>query len=80
LKTNLACDELLEANMSFYDINKRDHIISFLDSKTFAYKSGFQGTPTLIVENSDGIDPQVLLGAIPFPTFQVILDKKISGS
>ena len=36
LKTNLACDELLEANMSFYDIDKRDHIISFLDSKTFA--------------------------------------------
>lgn len=45
----------------------------------FAYKSGFQGTPTFIVEKSDGSDPQVLLGAIPFPVFQAILDKKISG-
>ena len=47
---------------------------------TFAYKSGFQGTPTFIVEKSDGTDPQILLGAIPFPAFQAILDKKISGS
>ena len=68
LKTNLAFAEFLAPNMSFYDIDKRDHIISFLDSKTFAYKSGFQGTPTFIVEKNDGTDPQVLLGAIPFPT------------
>ena len=26
-------DELLAANISFHDINKRDQIISFLDSK-----------------------------------------------
>jgi hypothetical protein len=36
LKTNLAFAEFLAPNMSFYDIDKRDHIISFLDSKTFA--------------------------------------------
>ena len=29
LKTNLVFDELLGANISFYDINKRDQIISF---------------------------------------------------
>jgi protein-disulfide isomerase len=45
----------------------------------FAYKSGFQGTPTLIVEKSNGSDLQVLLGAYPFPVLQAILDKKISG-
>lgn len=45
----------------------------------FAYKSGFQGTPTFIIEKSDGSDPQVLLGAYPFPAFQTIIDKKISG-
>ena len=53
---------------------------SIVDNDTaFAYKSGFQGTPTFIVEKSDGSDPQVLLGAYPFPVFQAILDKKISG-
>jgi len=46
----------------------------------FAYKSGFQGTPTFIIEKNDGSDPQVLLGAYPFPAFQAILDKRISGS
>jgi protein-disulfide isomerase len=49
------------------------------NDSAFAYKSGFQGTPTFIVEKSDGSDPQVLLGAYPFPVFQAILDKKISG-
>ena len=53
---------------------------SIVDNDTaLAYESGFQGTPTFIVEKSDGSDPQVLLGAYPFPVFQAILDKKISG-
>jgi len=53
---------------------------SRVDNDTaFAYKSGFQGTPTIIIEKSDGSDPQVLLGAYPFPVFQAILDKKITG-
>lgn len=33
LKTNLAFAEFLEPNMSFYQIDKKDHIISFLDTK-----------------------------------------------
>lgn len=33
LKTNLAFAEFLGAKISFFDIDKRDHIISFLDSK-----------------------------------------------
>lgn len=33
LKTNLAFAEFLGANISFFDIHKRDQIISFLDSK-----------------------------------------------
>lgn len=49
------------------------------DDTAFAYKSGFQGTPTFIIDKSDGSDPQVLLGAYPFPAFQAILDKRISG-
>lgn len=54
---------------------------SIVDNDTaFAYKSGFQGTPTFIMEKSDGTDPQVFLGAYPFPAFQALLDKRISGS
>jgi hypothetical protein len=33
LKTNLGFAELLGANISFHEINKRDQIISFFDSK-----------------------------------------------
>ena len=33
LNTNLAFAELFEADISIHDINKRDQIISFLDSK-----------------------------------------------
>jgi len=52
---------------------------SLVDNDTaLAYKFGFQGTPTFIIEKSDGSDSQVLLGAYPFPAFQAILDKRIS--
>jgi protein-disulfide isomerase len=68
------------------DIKKFDSCLdsqkykSIAESDTaFAYKSGFQGTPTFIIEKSDGSDPQILLGAYPFPAFQAIIDKKISG-
>ncbi len=72
--------------MSGMDANKFNSCLdnqkykSIVENDTaFAYKSGFQGTPTFIIENNDGSNPQVLLGAYPFPAFQAILDKKISG-
>lgn len=43
-----------------------------------AISSGFQGTPTFIIEKSDGSKAETLLGAYPFPSFQVIIDKKLS--
>lgn len=46
----------------------------------FAIASGFQGTPTFIIQKSDGSDKDVLLGAYPFPSFQAIIEKKLSGS
>ncbi len=53
---------------------------SIIENDTaFAYRSGFQGTPTFMIENNDGSDPQVLLGAYPFPALQAIIDKKLSG-
>ena len=45
----------------------------------FAFASGFQGTPTFIIQKNNGSDRVVLLGAYPFPSFQAIIDKKISG-
>jgi protein-disulfide isomerase len=54
---------------------------SLVESDTqFAFGSGYQGTPTLIIENSDGTDQEVLVGAYPFPSLQVIIDKKLAGS
>ena len=44
-----------------------------------AFSSGFQGTPTFIIQKNNGSDREVLLGAYPFPSFQAIIDKKISG-
>lgn len=44
-----------------------------------AFSSGFQGTPTFIIQKNNGSDQEVLLGAYPFPSFQAIIDKKISG-
>ena len=45
----------------------------------FAFVSGFQGTPTFIIQKNDGSGQEVLLGAYPFPSFKAIIDKKISG-
>jgi protein-disulfide isomerase len=52
---------------------------SFVDKdNAFAITSGFQRTPTFIIEKSDGSKPETLLGAHPFPSFQAIFDKKLS--
>ncbi len=54
---------------------------SFVENDTnFAIASGFQGTPTFIIEKGDGSDREMLLGAYPFPSFQAIIEKKLSGS
>jgi protein-disulfide isomerase len=52
---------------------------SFVDKdNVLAISSGFQGTPTFIIEKSDGSKAETLLGAYPFPSFQAIIDKKLS--
>jgi protein-disulfide isomerase len=52
---------------------------SFVDrDNRLAISSGFQGTPTFIIEKSDGSKAERLLGAYPFPSFQAIIDKKLS--
>jgi protein-disulfide isomerase len=50
------------------------------NDNAFAISSGFQGTPTFIIERNDGTNQETLLGAYPFPAFQAIIDKKISSN
>jgi protein-disulfide isomerase len=37
---------------------------------------GMKGTPSFIIVKNDGSNPETLLGAQPFPSFQSIIDKK----
>ena len=43
-----------------------------------AISSGFQGTPSFIIEKKDGSGVETLLGAYPFPAFQALIDKKLN--
>jgi protein-disulfide isomerase len=45
----------------------------------FATSLGLQGTPTFVIEKSDGSSSQILPGAYPFPSFKAIIDK-VTGS
>ena len=45
---------------------------------TLAISSGFQGTPSFVIEKKDGSSRETLLGAYPFPSFQAIIDKKLN--
>jgi protein-disulfide isomerase len=52
---------------------------SFVDrDNALAISSGFQETPTFIIEKADGSKAERLLGAYPFPSFQTIIDKKLN--
>jgi protein-disulfide isomerase len=52
---------------------------SYVDrDNTLAISSGFQGTPTFVIEKADGSKAERLLGAYPFPSFQAIIDKKLN--
>ncbi len=45
-----------------------------------ALSFGFKETPSFVVENSDGSNPELLSGALPFQSFKAVIDKKLSGS
>jgi protein-disulfide isomerase len=52
---------------------------SFVDKdNTLAISSGFQGTPSFVMEKKDGSSRETLLGAYPFPSFQAVIDKKLN--
>jgi protein-disulfide isomerase len=55
--------------------------ISFVQKDfAFATSLGLQGTPTFVIEKSDGSNSQTLPGAYPFPSFKAIIDKNIGSA
>ena len=52
----------------------KDHINKDLD---MAKKFQLQATPSFIIVNNDGTDPEILTGAHPFPSFAAIIDNKL---
>lgn len=42
-----------------------------------ALSFGFKETPSFIIVNNDGSNPEFLQGALPFPSFKVTIDKKL---
>ncbi len=52
---------------------------SFVENDTaLAISSGFQGTPSFVIETKDGSSRETLHGAYPFPSFQAVIDKKLN--
>ena len=39
---------------------------------------GFKETPSFIIVNNDGSNPEFLQGALPFPSFKVVMDEMLS--
>lgn len=68
------------------DIKQFDSCFDSEKYKSFVQKNidlalsfGFRETPSFIVENSNGSNPEMLSGALPFESFKAVIDKKISA-
>jgi protein-disulfide isomerase len=67
------------------DIQKFDSCLDTAKYKAFiqndvklASSFGFKETPSFIIVNNDGSNPEFLQGALPFPSFEAVIDKKLS--
>jgi protein-disulfide isomerase len=68
------------------DIKQFDSCFDREKYKSFVQKDidlalsfGFRETPSFIVENRNGSNPEMLAGALPFESFKAVIDKKISA-
>ena len=59
------------------DADKYDSLI--FKNLEQAKKFNFSGTPAFIIVNSDGTNPEIIVGAYPFQSFQSLIDKKLTG-
>ena len=66
-------------NMSNFNSCLDSEKYKSLVEKDLAFGSsfGFQDTPSFIIVNNDGLKPEILKGAHPFPSFKALIDKKI---
>ena len=55
----------------------KDHINKDLE---MAKKYQLRATPSFIIVNNDGTDPEILTGAHPFPSFAAIIDNKLKAN
>ncbi len=62
---------------SCLDSNKYKAFVE--DDVKLALSLGFKETPSFVLVNSDGSDPEFLQGALPFPSFQAVIDKKLAA-
>jgi len=69
-----------------FDIKQFDSCFDREKYKSFVQKDidlalsfGFRETPSFIVENRNGSNPEMLAGALPFESFKAVIDKKISA-
>ena len=67
------------------DIQKFDSCLDTAKYKAFvqndvklALSFGFKEIPSFIIVNNDGSNPEFLQGALPFPSFEAVIDKKLS--
>lgn len=44
----------------------------------FASSLGFPGTPSFVIMNNDGSDPEGMVGAQPYSSFKTVIDKKLA--
>jgi protein-disulfide isomerase len=68
--------DMKQFNSCFDNEKYRNLIQNDID---IALSFGIKETPSFIIENSNGTNVELLAGAQPFPSFQAILDKKISS-
>jgi protein-disulfide isomerase len=53
---------------------------SFVENDfAFAREIGVSGTPSFVIVNSDGSEPEGIIGAQPFTSFKAVLDKKLNS-
>jgi protein-disulfide isomerase len=67
--------DILEFNSCLDDEKYKTSIQNDID---LALSFGFKETPSFIIVNSDGSNPEFLQGALPFPSFKEVIDKMLS--
>jgi protein-disulfide isomerase len=54
---------------------------AFVDNDIkLSFSFGFRETPSFIIVDNNGSNPELLQGALPFPSFKAVIDKKLSGN